>query len=273
MTIFAHKSVQLIINKHWDMRQRAIYGLKLIPYALMLAAFVMWSNLVLSYSHELDHDEYAEKLQLFNDGLLTEEEAGYFTMIVEYRKWDVALCWVLIAFASFFMLTEIQAFWFDPKEYISEWGTNLTDLIPLALLYTNTITSLLEPGTPERSFWMIQSLTSATIWLKFVYFLRTMPYFAYLVRAIRMAFKEIEAFFIILMIICLGIADSFLSFSRSMEAGFLDNYYGAFRYSWLFVLGSNDLIEDADVYADILYFVSSVLVQIVILNVLIGLAS
>jgi len=59
--IFSYKSIQILINKHWDKRQKAIYALKLIPYTAMLAIFMVWSNLVLSYSHtyEPNHAETA----------------------------------------------------------------------------------------------------------------------------------------------------------------------------------------------------------------------
>jgi hypothetical protein len=170
------------------------------------------------------------------------------------------------------MLTEIEALWHDPMEYLDEWGTNLTDFFPLILLYVNTIRSLNDPGPVPKSFWIIQSLTSISIWLKFVYFLRSQYYFSYLVRSLREAVQDIFTFLVILIITCLGFADAFLSLSRSMEQGFLTNYYGAFRYSWLFVLGQNDLIEDADYYADILYFLASILILIIMLNTLIALA-
>ena len=56
-----------------------------------------------------------------------------------------------------------------------------------------------------------------------------------------------------------------------MEEGFLDNYYAAFRYSWLFVLGGSDP-TDGDIYGDILYFVASIFLIIIMLNVLIAIA-
>lgn len=178
----------------------------------------------------------------------------------------------MIGFCSFFIITELEALWFDPVEYVSEWGTNLTDLLPLVLVYVNTIRSLSESGPVFKSFWVIQSLASITLWLKFVYFLRSMPYFAYLVRTLRETFNYIAAFFIILIITCLGFADAFLSLSRSMkDEGFLDNYYAAFRYSWLFVLGGSDPVEN-DIYGDILYFLASIFLIIIMLNVLIATA-
>jgi len=111
------------------------------------------------------------------------------------------------------------------------------------------------------------------LWMKFVWFLRSIHYFAYLIRSLVEAINDIRSFFVILIVTCIGFADAFLSLSRSLgKDGFVTNYYGAFRYTWLFVLGQNPGIENMNVYADILYFVASVYLLIILLNVLIAIA-
>jgi len=63
------------------------------------------------------------------------------------------------------------------------------------------------------------------------------------VRSLVEAVKDIRAFFFILMVACLGFADAFLSLSRSMgDDAFLKGYYQAFKYAWLFCIGSADSI-------------------------------
>jgi len=77
----------------------------------------------------------------------------------------------------------------------------------------------------------------------------------------------------ILIIACVGLADAFKSYSRSIkDGGFLDNYYSSIRFSWLFLFGQNDQIENINIYGDILYFFAVIVLLIVMLNVLIALS-
>ena len=56
------------------------------------------------------------------------------------------------------------------------------------------------------------------------------------------------------------------------EDGFLGNYYESFKFIWLFVVGLGDAPEDKGYYADILTFVTSIALLIIMLNVLIAIA-
>ena len=42
------------------------------------------------------------------------------------------------------MVTEVESFIKSPKNYFKNWEENATDLIPLILLYKNTIESLIN---------------------------------------------------------------------------------------------------------------------------------
>jgi hypothetical protein len=53
-------------------------------------------------------------------------------------------------------------------DYFLAFGTNFTDLAPLAFLYTNTIWSLTHPEPLGYNFWVIQSLAAIFLWLKFI---------------------------------------------------------------------------------------------------------
>ena len=111
------------------------------------------------------------------------------------------------------------------------------------------------------------------ICLKFTGFLRSQDLFAYLVHSLITSINDIIPFFIILIITCIGFATAFLSLSRSLDKNeFVDNYYESFRYIWLFVLGQNPEIENMNTFADIIYFIASVYLLIILLNVLIAIA-
>lgn len=53
------------------------------------------------------------------------------------------------------MITEIEQLISAPLDYISDYATNFTDLVPLLMLYTNTIWSLTKPGPLSQSFWVV----------------------------------------------------------------------------------------------------------------------
>jgi hypothetical protein len=56
------------------------------------------------------------------------------------------------------------------------------------------------------------------------------------------------------------------------DGGFLKDYYSSIRFSWLFLLGQNEQIENINIYGDILYFFAGIVLLIVMLNVLIALS-
>ena len=111
----------------------------MIPYGILLLCFLFWSNMVVEHSHE----------HVTEEGLPIDEGD------VKYRKADIALCWILISCTSFFMITEIEQLISAPLDYISDYATNFTDLVPLLMLYTNTIWSLTKPGPLSQSFWVV----------------------------------------------------------------------------------------------------------------------
>ena len=153
--------------------------MKLYPYVMMLAVFFFWSNIVLTKSHEHDLKElYQQITDIVSSGTMSETDAGtnllrmleadtnastelfdlyniYF-VAERYRKADVTMCCVLIVCAAWFMITEIDAFIHNPKEYIfSDTIENTLDLLPLMLLFINTIWSISDPGTIATGFWVI----------------------------------------------------------------------------------------------------------------------
>ena len=111
------------------------------------------------------------------------------------------------------------------------------------------------------------------ICLKFTAFLRSQDLFAYLVHSLISSINDIIPFFIMLIITCIGFADAFLSLSRSLEKNpFVTNFYESFRYTWLYVLGQNPEIENMNYFADFIYFIASIYLLIILLNVLIAIA-
>ena len=111
------------------------------------------------------------------------------------------------------------------------------------------------------------------ILLKFVWFLRSQDLFAYLIQSLVEAIMDIRPFFVILIITCIGFSDAFLSLSRSLgKDAFVGNFYESFRYTWLYVLGQNPEIENMNYFADFIYFIASIYLLIILLNVLIAIA-
>lgn len=137
--LFSLKSVQMLVNFHWRKAEHLVYFLKIIPFTLMLVIFTLWSNLILTRSHDESFDDSSSLL-------------GTYT---NYRRADVITCYILIGCCSFFLITEVQSIIGYPVDYIMNWKENLTDLVPLILLYVNTIRSLLVPGTLPVSFWVV----------------------------------------------------------------------------------------------------------------------
>lgn len=153
--------------------------MKLYPYVMMLAVFFFWSNIVLTKSHELDLNElYQQITDLTSNGTMSETDVGsnllrmleadtntnaelfelYHTLTVaeKYRKADVVMCCVLMVCSAWFMITEIDAFIHDPKEYLFvDSIENTLDLIPLILLFVNTMWSISDPGKIATGFWVI----------------------------------------------------------------------------------------------------------------------
>ena len=82
------------------------------------------------------------------------------------------------------------------------------------------------------------------------------------------------------MIACIGFADAYLSLSNSMaykkdgDRSFMPNYYQSFKATWLMTLGEFGLfpVDKFDTFGDILFFVSSIILLIIMLNVLIAIA-
>ena len=103
---------------------------------------------------------------------------------------------------------------------------------------------------------------------------------AYLIRSLFEAAKDIQIFFLILIIACIGFADAFLSLSNAMalhnkdDNSFVPNYYQSFKATWLMTIGEFGLfpLDKFDTFGDILFFVCSIILLIIMLNVLIAIA-
>jgi hypothetical protein len=82
------------------------------------------------------------------------------------------------------------------------------------------------------------------------------------------------------MIACIGFADAYLSLSNSMaykkdeDLSFFPNYYQSFKATWLMTIGEFGLfpVDKFDTFGDILFFVCSIVLLIIMLNVLIAIA-
>lgn len=157
MKLYSNRSMQVLINYKWHQFQGAIYALQIIPFTLILVVFMFWSNFILLHSHSAEGED-----------IIQIGETGH-----SYRWADVMTSFLLLILTTFFMLTEVESFIRNPLSYMFYWGENLTDLLPLILLYISIFWSLGNEGTLPFKFWVIQSLAGMSLWVKFIWFLRS----------------------------------------------------------------------------------------------------
>lgn len=193
----------------------------------MILVFMLWSNLVLTQSHNqpVDADE-------------SQDIENRFFSQNTYRKLDIYSSSTLIAFCLFFAADDIYQLIFNTREYFTNFTSHITDLLPLITVALNANRSIAQPGPLDLGFWFINSVASVSLAAKFIWFLRSLDFFSYLILSLMQAAHDIRAFGAILIIACLCFADAFLSFSRSMgEKGHAVNYYESLMWIWLLVLG------------------------------------
>lgn len=173
----------MLINYHWKNWQAGINMMRFIPFTVLLIIFTLWSNYILVHSHAAESAEEAASKSL---RMLLDEagDSDDLMTLTRFRRADIAFCILLIICSSFFLITEIESFIDQPRKYLASWKTNLFDVSPLILLYVNTARSIRNPGRLNYSFWVVQSITAFLIWLKFIWFLRSQEFFAYLIRSL-----------------------------------------------------------------------------------------
>ena len=137
----------MLVNFHWKQMQTKIYCLKIVPFTIMLVVFWVWSNIILQKSHknyEIVTDS-ENTLRLLETIVATNSTlADDILEHNRYRLADKIMCYILIVCSSYFMVTEVEAVIKSPSNYFKNWVENATDLIPLILLYKNTIESLVS---------------------------------------------------------------------------------------------------------------------------------
>jgi hypothetical protein len=79
----------------------------------------------------------------------------------------------LAVFGAWFLLIEIQQFFHKPVYYLINISSNITDLLPIILLYINVIMAYKNPDELSTTFWRIQAVTAILLWAKFISFLRS----------------------------------------------------------------------------------------------------
>ena len=86
---------------------------------------------------------------------------------------------------------------------------------------------------------MIDTYGTLTMWLNSVFFLRIWDTPGYLVRMITEVITDMKLFFIVYVFFHLAFAQAFffLAHASKKQHRFVDNYWHAFRYSYLTALG------------------------------------
>ena len=136
----------MLINFQWRAWKKRIMVMRIIPWVTTLIAFWIWSNIILQHSH---HDKlesttlrelrgHGSRASTLSNLISSNNSDNQFTTTQRWRQADIALCYTLIVCSTYFLLTEIESFIFSPQNYVSNWLSNATDLIPLIFLYKQT---------------------------------------------------------------------------------------------------------------------------------------
>lgn len=133
----------------------------------------------------------------------------------------------------------------------------------------------------DDAFWYMQAVAAVLMWLKFTNFLRAFSATGYLIRMIYEVITDMIAFMIVLALSCVALADAYFSVTNAeREEGALSfaKFQNAFKFMYLQTLGEfyapDEMgMEDWSPALWILFFISSMVNLIVMLNLLIAVIS
>ena len=202
------------------------------------------------------------------------------------------MCLVMLLFLSFYNLLIEIPLMINRK---LEWFTSASSLVNTLLNVLLTINNLYEDSESHR-FWIIQMWAALLIWMRFLLYLRTFEKFSWMIRLIQQSLYDMRYFIFVFFFIVFAFADSFLSIAELLklrqkeEAGidtsvadeptedknvyetYFKTYIGAIKMSYLTSLGEfADETGDYEDYEWLIFFLSTIINVIVMLNALIAL--
>jgi hypothetical protein len=125
----------------------------------------------------------------------------------------------------------------------------------------------------------VHSLSSFTMWIKFLYFLRIYQLTSYFIRMLSTVIWQIRTFLLVLMIVYMGFGEAFLRLSQNSDAtsSFVSDYADSFVYAFRLSIGDtqtdNFNTSTQNVTAWLLFVACALATNIIMLNLLIALIS
>lgn len=151
-SIFNKKSIQVLIDfhyRHWNKMQNLFIG---IPMSIQLLAYWYWSNFVIVHIESNP---------------------------IDFRVQEIVCRYVLVTTASWLILVELTAIIEKKLDYFKSF-TQLFNVITPALIMWN----LWRNEREITSFWTVQTFAALVVWLRFLFYLRTVETFSWMVHMI-----------------------------------------------------------------------------------------
>ena len=169
----------------------------MLPYTIQLIVFWLWSNFILeAYIAGFDKDSNYNDL------------AALVLIIVS----SIKMLTELIQYIGSVLLQD-QPWKFWKNSYLLELK-NWLEIIGTDLIFINCVRSIIndaESLKEDEWFWYCQVGAALCIWARFIFYLRSIEAMSYITRMIVEVIKDMLAFGVVLTIVVIAMADSFLS--------------------------------------------------------------
>lgn len=187
---------------------------------------------------------------------------------------------LLYLFTLGFLTDELNKWVKVGRNYIAFWNLyHLTLYTILSISFVTRVISLqYEPYTNERNTWSELSYnllaTSAPFyWVRLILYFDTLPFFGTLLIVVQRMLKESLIFFALLSAVLIGFLQAFVGLDLNDESLTATSFI--FKQLTNAILGSPDFGDDWDRFAPpwglVLYYIYSLVVIVILLNVLIAL--
>ncbi|CDW83468.1 wd-40 repeat protein [Stylonychia lemnae] len=247
---FTIPSIQSIIEFNYELVQRYIIYVIIVPYLVFHGIFVCYMNLV--YEHRTE-DEY-------------------------YQHVNKAICILMALFSIYFLFSEMRQLISQGFQYLSNVWNYIDLLSPIGVItfLILELLSQLEYEVNQDFLRSIMALATFFMWLKILYVLRIFRSTGYLIRSIVEVIYDMGIFLLILFLTVTAFGDSFLRLSLGNEEGFIENFFFSIVYAYRMILGDFDTTNFGDVarpLAFVFWFMCTIVDMIVMLNLLIAIIS
>lgn len=261
--LFAHKSVQALIDFKYGQVKRATILKLFVPYIVFLGLFVFY----------IDHVVVEHRIE-------GNKDAFYGGMI--------AIQLALMAFSVYFLVNEFRQLLYQPAKYFTNFW-NYIDLTPPLLVFgiiaafwlsnSRRIAKEAEvANVVDETEATFNSLATFFMWFKLLYFLRIFSEFSYLIRLIVQVIFDMRHFLAVFFITIVAFGDSFYSLSLANKPAdyFVHGFWDSILFTYNMILGNYDTGEMGKVAQPAVlafFFACSIFNMIVMLNLLIAIIS